>query len=58
MSYTVCVCINYTSKLMQRVGHFDPITRQKLTSPQLIPNLAMKEMIDSFIAKNDWIEDY
>ena len=43
---------------LQRVGHFDPITRQKLTSQQLIPNLAMKEVIDEFVTKNVWIEDY
>ncbi|MCP9262929.1 E3 ubiquitin-protein ligase CHIP [Dirofilaria immitis] len=28
---------------LQRVGHFDPVTRAPLTADQLIPNLAMKE---------------
>ncbi|CAM4724022.1 unnamed protein product [Leuciscus chuanchicus] len=28
---------------LQRVGHFDPVTRSPLTQDQLIPNLAMKE---------------
>lgn len=43
---------------LQRVGHFDPITRQSLTTEQLIPNLAMKEVIDAFVEKNGWVEDY
>ncbi|VDN33729.1 unnamed protein product [Gongylonema pulchrum] len=29
---------------LQRVGHFDPVTRAPLTADQLIPNLAMKEV--------------
>ncbi|KAJ8319117.1 hypothetical protein KUTeg_004208 [Tegillarca granosa] len=43
---------------LQRVGHFDPVTRTKLTQDQLIPNLAMKEVIDSFLEENPWGEDY
>lgn len=43
---------------LQRVGHFDPITRQELTQEQLIPNLALKEIVDSFVAENGWVEDY
>ena len=42
----------------QRVGHFDPVTRQELTQDQLIPNLAMKEVIDDFVSKNEWVEQY
>ena len=42
----------------QRVGHFDPVTRQELTQDQLIPNLAMKEVVDGFVAENGWVEDY
>jgi len=42
----------------QRVGHFDPVTRTHLTQDQLIPNLAMKEVIDSFLEENPWAEDY
>jgi len=41
---------------LQRVGHFDPITRQELTIDQLIPNLSVKEIIESFIAENEWID--
>ncbi|XP_036594867.1 E3 ubiquitin-protein ligase CHIP [Trichosurus vulpecula] len=43
---------------LQRVGHFDPVTRSPLTQEQLIPNLAMKEVIDAFISENGWVEDY
>lgn len=43
---------------LQRVGHFDPVTRTPLTQDQLIPNLAMKEVIDAFILENGWVEDY
>ncbi|KAA8585733.1 hypothetical protein FQN60_004427 [Etheostoma spectabile] len=42
----------------KRVGHFDPVTRSPLTQDQLIPNLAMKEVIDAFILENGWVEDY
>lgn len=43
---------------LQRVGHFDPVTRVKLTQDQLIPNFSMKEVVDSFIADNEWSLDY
>jgi len=43
-------------RVCQRVGHFDPVTRTHLTQDQLIPNLAMKEVIDSFLEENPWAE--
>ncbi|XP_050707652.1 E3 ubiquitin-protein ligase CHIP-like isoform X2 [Eriocheir sinensis] len=43
---------------LQRVGHFDPITRTDLTVDQLMPNLAMKEVVDSFLTENEWALDY
>lgn len=43
---------------LQRVGHFDPVTRTPLTQDQLIPNLAMKEVVDAFLAENEWALDY
>ncbi|KAF7265232.1 STIP1 homology and U-box containing protein 1 [Rhynchophorus ferrugineus] len=43
---------------LQRVGHFDPVTRVKLTQDQLIPNFAMKEVVDAFLADNEWALDY
>jgi STIP1 family protein 1 len=42
---------------LHRVGHFDPITRVPLTVEQLIPNLAMKEVLDTFITENEWALD-
>jgi STIP1 family protein 1 len=42
---------------LHRVGHFDPITRVPLTVDQLIPNLAMKEVLDAFITDNEWALD-
>jgi STIP1 family protein 1 len=41
---------------LHRVGRFDPVTRQELTIDQLIPNLAMKEVIENFIGENEWID--
>lgn len=43
---------------LQRVGHFDPVTRTNLTADQLIPNLAMKEVVDAFLVDNEWAIDY
>ncbi|CAK8682420.1 unnamed protein product [Clavelina lepadiformis] len=43
---------------LQRVGHFDPVTRHELKLTQLIPNLAMKEAISHFVEDNGWVEDY
>ncbi|XP_037074526.1 E3 ubiquitin-protein ligase CHIP-like [Pollicipes pollicipes] len=43
---------------LSRVGHFDPVTRAELTADQLVPNLAMKEVIDSFLQENEWALDY
>jgi len=44
--------------VLQRVGHFDPVTRTDLTQDQLTPNLSMKEVIDTFIEESPWAEDY
>ncbi|XP_071965959.1 E3 ubiquitin-protein ligase CHIP-like [Antedon mediterranea] len=43
---------------LQRVGPFDPITRETLTQDMLVPNLAIKEVIDGFVANNQWVEEY
>jgi len=43
---------------LQRVGHFDPVTRAELKAHQLIPNIAVKEVIDEFLEKNGWAEDF
>ena len=41
---------------LQRVGHFDPVTRKDLAMDQLIPNLAMKEVIETFVNENPWVD--
>jgi len=43
---------------LQRVGHFDPVTRVKLNKDQLIPNFAMKEVVDAFLSENEWALHY
>lgn len=43
---------------LQRVGHFDPVTRVKLNVDQLIPNFSMKEVVDTFVAENEWSLEY
>ena len=43
---------------LHRVGHFDPVTRTKLTSDQLISNYAMKEVVDAYLNENEWAHDY
>lgn len=54
--------ITYDRKIieehLQRVGHFDPVTRTPLSAEQLIPNLSMKEVIDAFITENEWATEY
>lgn len=43
---------------LHRVGHFDPVTRTKLTADQLISNYAMKEVVDAYLCENEWAHDY
>ncbi|XP_005108643.1 E3 ubiquitin-protein ligase CHIP [Aplysia californica] len=43
---------------LQRVGHFDPVTRTDLTQEQLIPNFSLKEVIDAYLEENPWAEEY
>ncbi|XVE78156.1 hypothetical protein DITRI_Ditri13aG0121300 [Diplodiscus trichospermus] len=39
---------------LQKVGKFDPITRELLDQSQLIPNLAMKEAVQAYLDKHGW----
>jgi len=39
---------------LERVGHFDPVTRTPLSQEMLVPNYAMKEVVDDFVSKNEW----
>ena len=41
---------------IMRSGSNDPITRAPLTAAMLYPNLALKDAIDDYIAKNPWVE--
>ncbi|XP_067934759.1 E3 ubiquitin-protein ligase CHIP-like isoform X2 [Watersipora subatra] len=43
---------------LHRVGHFDPVTRAELTADKLIPNLAMKEVVDTYLQENPWAEEF
>lgn len=43
---------------LNRVGHFDPITRHSLTQDQLIPNLCMQEVVEAFLSENEWANEY
>ncbi|ONK77272.1 uncharacterized protein A4U43_C02F4840 [Asparagus officinalis] len=39
---------------LQKVGNFDPITRETLEVSQLVPNLAIKEAVRSFLNDHAW----
>ncbi|CAL5195428.1 unnamed protein product [Lathyrus oleraceus] len=39
---------------LQKVGGFDPITREHLDPSQLIPNLAIKEAVHEFLDRHGW----
>lgn len=39
---------------LEKVGEFDPTTRESLTEDQLIPNLAIKQAVQDFLAKHGW----
>ncbi|CAM8978838.1 unnamed protein product [Rhodiola kirilowii] len=50
--------ITYERKVLldhlNKVGHFDPVTREPLDPSQLIPNLAIKEAVQTFLEQNGW----
>ncbi|KAL8258960.1 hypothetical protein R6Q59_026913 [Mikania micrantha] len=39
---------------LEKVGRFDPITRESLHPSQLIPNLAIKEAVGTYLEKHGW----
>lgn len=39
---------------LQKVGKFDPITREPLDQSQLVPNLALKEAVQAFLDEHGW----
>ncbi|KAJ3128141.1 STIP1 y and U box-containing protein 1 [Nowakowskiella sp. JEL0407] len=43
---------------LRKIGETDPISRKPLHERDLIPNLAMKEVLDDYLDKNGWAIDY
>ncbi|KAJ0972905.1 hypothetical protein J5N97_020864 [Dioscorea zingiberensis] len=39
---------------LQKVGKFDPLTREPLEQHQLVPNLAIKEAVQAFLNEHGW----
>uniref|UniRef100_A0A2P2KRI3 E3 ubiquitin-protein ligase CHIP n=2 Tax=Rhizophora mucronata TaxID=61149 RepID=A0A2P2KRI3_RHIMU len=39
---------------LEKVGNFDPITREPLNPSQLVPNLAIKEAVQAYLEKHGW----
>ncbi|XP_042492017.1 E3 ubiquitin-protein ligase CHIP isoform X1 [Macadamia integrifolia] len=39
---------------LQKVGNFDPVTREPLEQHQLVPNLAIKEAVQAFLKYHSW----
>ncbi|KAK9282395.1 hypothetical protein L1049_005312 [Liquidambar formosana] len=50
VSYERAVILNH----LEKVGNFDPITREPLDESQLIPNLAIKEAVQAFLDEHGW----
>ncbi|RAL42258.1 hypothetical protein DM860_012041 [Cuscuta australis] len=49
-TYERAVILNH----LQKVGNFDPITRDPVNTCQLVPNLAIKEAVHAYLAKHRW----
>ncbi|RWR84733.1 E3 ubiquitin-protein ligase CHIP isoform X1 [Cinnamomum micranthum f. kanehirae] len=39
---------------LEKVGNFDPVSREPLSEDQLVPNLAIKEAVQAFLQKHGW----
>ncbi|KDP45269.1 hypothetical protein JCGZ_15134 [Jatropha curcas] len=50
ISYERAVILDH----LQKVGKFDPVTREPLDPSQLIPNLAIKEAVQAYLDKHGW----
>ncbi|XP_021633314.1 E3 ubiquitin-protein ligase CHIP isoform X2 [Manihot esculenta] len=50
VSYERAVILNH----LQKVGKFDPVTREPLDPSQLIPNFAIKEAVQAYLNKHGW----
>ncbi|KAJ6941652.1 E3 ubiquitin-protein ligase CHIP [Populus alba x Populus x berolinensis] len=50
VSYERAVLLDH----LEKVGNFDPITREPLEPSQLVPNLAIKEAVHAYLDKHGW----
>ncbi|XP_071720663.1 E3 ubiquitin-protein ligase CHIP-like [Rutidosis leptorrhynchoides] len=50
LTYERAIILNHLDK----VGKFDPTTRETLLPSQLIPNLAIKDAVEAFLEKHGW----
>ncbi|XP_057484050.1 E3 ubiquitin-protein ligase CHIP-like isoform X1 [Actinidia eriantha] len=50
ITYERVVILNH----LEKVGKFDPVTREPLNQSQLIPNLAIKEAVQAYLDKHGW----
>ncbi|XP_011024585.1 PREDICTED: E3 ubiquitin-protein ligase CHIP [Populus euphratica] len=50
VSYERAVLLDH----LEKVGNFDPITREHLEPSQLVPNLAIKEAVHAYLDKHGW----
>ncbi|EPS65639.1 hypothetical protein M569_09135, partial [Genlisea aurea] len=50
ITYERAVILNH----LKKVGKFDPLTREPLHASQLVPNLAIKEAVRSYLEKHGW----
>ena len=42
---------------LKTVGAFDPVTRERLTERDLVPNLNLRDAIADFVEENPWAVD-
>ncbi|KAK9944665.1 hypothetical protein M0R45_010225 [Rubus argutus] len=50
VTYERSVILNH----LEKVGEFDPITREPVEPSQLIPNFAIKEAVQAYLQENGW----
>ncbi|KAI5599857.1 hypothetical protein BDE02_02G223400 [Populus trichocarpa] len=50
VSYERAVLLDH----LEKVGNFDPVTREPLEPSQLVPNLAIKEAVHAYLDKHGW----
>ncbi|XP_021814265.1 E3 ubiquitin-protein ligase CHIP [Prunus avium] len=50
VTYERSVILNH----LEKVGNFDPITREPLDQSQLIPNFSIKEAVEAYLQEHGW----